>query len=177
VRSLLPPSCFFTCKRRPGEKTSLTAGLIAHESEEAHVPTNSQIVLDSIEVIWNKKELDRIPEFYTEEFVSYQGGFGLFSWNPGRDGLREIVETITKAFPDYLEEPEIVFEQGDLVIVRQDISGTNSGDSTFPATGRRMKVKDMMICRLKDGKLHEQWGLSDNYSMLIELGIIEPVVK
>lgn len=141
------------------------------------MPSNSQIVLDSIEVIWNQKDLSRIDEFYTEEFISHQGGYGLFEWPPGREGIRQIVTSVSTAFPDYLEEPEIVFEdETDLVIVRQSVSGTNSGDHTFPATGKTMRVKDMMICRLKDGKLHEQWGLTDHYSMLISLGLMEPLV-
>lgn len=138
--------------------------------------SNAQIVLDSIESVWNKGELDRIPEFYTDDFISYQGDHGLFEWPPGRDGLEQVVTTVRTAFPDYLEEPAIVFSEEDLVIVRQVISGTNTGDASFPATGKSMKVVDMMICRLKDGKLHEQWGLTDNYSMLIQLGMLEPLV-
>lgn len=140
------------------------------------MPDNAQIVLDSIEVIWNKADYDRIPEFYTEEFVSHQGAYGLWPWLPGRDGLRQIVTTMRTAFPDYHEAPAIVFSENDLVIVRQTISGTHTGDTTFPATGKQMGVVDMMICRLVDGKLHEQWGLSDTYSMLIQLGLMEPLV-
>ena len=48
--------------------------------------------------------------------------------------------------------------------------------TVLPATGKQMSVVDMMICRLRDGKLHEQWGLSDFYSMLIQLGLMEPLV-
>lgn len=138
--------------------------------------SNAQIVLDSIEVIWNKGELERIPEFYTEEFISHQGAYGLFQWPPGRAGLKQIVTTVKTVFPDYLEEPAIVFSENDLVIVRQTVSGTHTGAGALPVTGKQMIVTDMMICRLLDGKLHEQWGLTDNYSMLIQLGLMEPLV-
>jgi predicted SnoaL-like aldol condensation-catalyzing enzyme len=138
--------------------------------------SNAQIVLDSIEVIWNKGELERIPEFYTEEFISHQGGYGIWPWPPGRAGVNQVVTSMRTAFPDYLEEPAIVFSEGDMVIVRQTISGTHTGGTTLPATGKQMSVVDMMICRLRDGKLHEQWGLSDFYSMLIQLGLMEPLV-
>lgn len=137
---------------------------------------NAQIVLDSIEVIFNRAEVDRIPEFYTEDFRSHQGGFGLWEWKPGRDGLRDHITMTKTAWPDYREDPEIVFTDDDLVIIRMTISGTNTGDAVFPATNRRFEVKDMMICRIRDGKLHEQWGLTDHYTMLVQLGLIDTVV-
>ncbi|HCL3968283.1 TPA: ester cyclase [Pseudomonas aeruginosa] len=138
---------------------------------------NAQIVLDSIEVIWNRGEFDRIPEFYTEDFVSHQGGYSLWklTWDPGRDGLHRFVSKLREEFPDYHESPEVVFSEQDFVIVRQTISGTTRGTGVFPTSNQKMSVKDMMICRLKDRKLHEQWGLTDFYSMAIQLGLLEPI--
>lgn len=137
---------------------------------------NVQTVLKSIDVIFNKGQLDRIPEFYSPEFKSHQGGYGLMVWQPGWDGLHKHVSEIKKMWPDYHEEIELVFGAGELVTVRMNLSGTSLGDGALPHTGKSFKVKDMMICRVVDNRLVEQWGLTDNYSRLIELGYINPVV-
>ena len=140
------------------------------------VEDNIQAVLGSIDVIFNKGELDRIPEFYAPEFTSHQGNYGLMPWEPGREGLRKRVSMIRQMWPDYHEEVELIFGSGDLVSVRMTLSGTSKADGALPATGRAFDIKDMMICRVVDRKLVEQWGLSDNYSRLIQLGHIAPVV-
>lgn len=138
--------------------------------------SNVQTVLNSIDVIFNKGQLDRIPEFYSPEFKSHQGGYGLMLWEPGWDGLHKHVLEIRKMWPDYHEEIEFIFGAGELVTVRMNLSGTSLGDGPLPHTGKSFKVKDMMICRVVDNRLVEQWGLTDNYSRLIELGYINPVV-
>lgn len=137
---------------------------------------NVQTVLNSIDVIFNKGQLDRIPEFYSPEFKTHQGGYGLMVWEPGWDGLHKHVSEIRKMWPDYHEEIELIFGAGELVTVRMNLSGTSEGNGKLPPTGKSFKVKDMMICRVVDNKLVEQWGLTDNYSRLIELGYIHPVV-
>lgn len=136
---------------------------------------NCEIVEASIESIWNNKEYDRIPEFYTEDFFCHPTGIAIFpSWKPGHLGVKERIENVKNAFPDYRETPTIVFGEGDLVIVRQDVSGTNSGNGPFGGVaGVKFDVVDMMICRLKDGRLCEQWGLTDRYTQFVQLGLIK----
>lgn len=33
----------------------------------------------------------------------------------------------------------------------------------------------MMFCRVRDGKLVEQWGMFDQYWVLVQFGLLEPV--
>lgn len=139
--------------------------------------SNVQTVLDSIDVIFNKGELDRIPEFYSPDFRSHQGGgYGLMLWEPGWDGLRKHVSEIRKMWPDYHEEIELIFGAGELVTVRMNLTGTSLNDGVLPRNGKSFKVKDMMICRVVENRLVEQWGLTDNYSRVIQLGWMKPVV-
>lgn len=143
---------------------------------------NIRTVLGSIEDVFNDGRRELIPHYYAPEFISHQGGWGLWDWLPGLDGMATHITLTKEAWPDYTEHPEMVLEHGDIVAVRMTISGTNTGDVydtngrlLFKATGKRFEVKDMMFCRVRDGKLVEQWGLTDHYSMLIELGLCSPV--
>lgn len=143
---------------------------------------NVRTVVGSIAEIFNEARLDLIPHYYSPEFVSHQGGWGIWDWLPGLDGMATHIQLTKAAWPDYTEYPEIVFDKGGVVGVRMTIAGTNTGDVydtegrlLFKATGRRFEVKDMMFCRVHDNKLVEQWGLTDHYSMLIQLGLVQPI--
>lgn len=97
-------------------------------------------------------------------------------WEPGWDRLRKHVSEIRKMWPDYHEEIELIFGAGELVTVRMNLTGTSLNDGVLPRNGKSFKVKDMMICRVVENRLVEQWGLTDNYSRVIQLGWMKPVV-
>jgi predicted ester cyclase len=135
---------------------------------------NERLVRDAIEVVWNRAELDRIPEFYAADFVSHQPALGL-RWDPGHEGLRQLISRTKAQFPDYHETIEDAVASGDRVVLRLTNSGTDTGGTRSAApTGRSFEVRDFMLVRMADGKIAEQWGLIDLYSMYIQLGIIEP---
>lgn len=134
--------------------------------------THEQLVTEAIEVIWNRAELDRVEEFYAADFVSHQPESGL-TWNPGPDGVREIVSNAKAMFPDYHESIQDVIAQGDRVVLRLWNTGTLAGDG--PHAGRTFAVDDYMVVRIADGRIAEQWGLIDLYSMYVQLGMIEPL--
>ena len=42
----------------------------------------------------------------------------------------------------------------------------------MPPTGKRVTVDVMDLCRFSGGKIVEHWGLTDNLSMMQQLGAI-----
>lgn len=136
---------------------------------------NAQVVRDSIEFIWNRGELGRVEDFYTADFRCHAAGASIWEWGTGPAGVAGIVSEIRTTFPDYLESPQIVLVEGDLVAVRQTVTGTNTGPGRFAPTGKSFQVIDTMICRIDEGKLAEQWGLFDQYSLCIQLGLQAPI--
>ncbi len=136
--------------------------------------TNEQLVRTAFETIWNRGEVSRCREFYTENFQAHYPPGGP-SWGKGPDGVRAILTLIRNAFPDYHEKIEELISSGDRVVARMTNSGTHKGPLPIaPATGKSFEVVDIAICRIEDGKIAEQWGLSDNLSLLLQLGLIQP---
>ena len=43
---------------------------------------------------------------------------------------------------------------------------------SIPPTGKQMTVSSIIIARIADGKIVEEWGLDDQMGMLQQLGII-----
>jgi len=142
-----------------------------------------QIAIDCIESVWTGGQIDRIPEFYTEDFYCKQPGPSL-NWTGGpedgawlgHDGVRAAVSQVRAVFPDYTETPEHVVASGDMVAMRMINRGTHAGEpiGRFPASGKKFEVVDTMFVRFRDGKIAEQWGLFDEYAAGVELGLIEP---
>jgi predicted ester cyclase len=134
---------------------------------------NKALVREITEVIWNQKRLERIPEFYSPEYVAdYR------PYSPERKGLEAIkgmVERAHASFPDYHEELRELIAEGDLVAVGITISGTQQGEwGGLPPTGKRVEINEIVILEIKDGKVVRQRGVADNLTALRQLGVIPP---
>jgi hypothetical protein len=70
---------------------------------------------------------------------------------------------------------EDIIAEGDLVACRFTMTGTNTGEFMgMPATGRAVSVPGVDILRFKTGKVVEHWGLTDELSLLQQLGLLPP---
>jgi predicted ester cyclase len=78
------------------------------------------------------------------------------------------------AFPDYRETIEDLIASRDRVVTRLTIRGTHEGPLPFaPATGKSIEIADTSIFRIEDGKIAEQWAVTDQLSLLVQLGQVE----
>lgn len=131
---------------------------------------NKTLVRELTEVIWNRRDLDRIPEFYTPDFV---GDYRPYALRQGHEGVRAMVEGAWAAFPDYHEEVRELVAEGDRVVVHLTISGTQQGQwGPLPPTGKRAEFDEIVILQIHDGKVAGQRGVVDNLSALRQLGVI-----
>lgn len=131
---------------------------------------NEQIVRDACRVIWSEGDISRVSEFYADHIV---GHYPLTEWSDGIEGVRELATTIRQGFPDYHEQIDELLCAGDKVIVRLTITGTHLGSLYgLPATRNRVTFTDVTVCRIENGKIAEQWGLSDHFTLYLQLGLI-----
>ena len=93
---------------------------------------------------------------------------------PGPAGARQILAELTTAFPDLDIKIEDVLQEGNKVIVRSKISGTQRGPLVgFPATNRKMSIQAIDIHEFKDGKIVRTWHTEDWMSGLHQLGVFD----
>src|SRR5262245_61611773 len=132
---------------------------------------NKRIVREITEKIWNRRCLDLIPQFYAADFVAdYRPYVPL---REGHQGIREMVERAWATFPDYHEELHELVAEGDRVVARLTISGTQQGQwGPLPPTGRRVEFEEIVILQIRDGKVCRQRGIADNLSALRQLGVV-----
>jgi steroid delta-isomerase-like uncharacterized protein len=133
--------------------------------------TNEEIVRTACQVIWTDGDVSRIGEFYADDF---QADYPITNWGKGLEGLKQLAIDQRIAFPDYRERIDELIDAGDRIIVRLTIRGTHKGPlPNLPATGKSIEFSDVTICRIQNGKIVEQSGLSDYLTVYVQLGVIE----
>ena len=118
--------------------------------------------------------LDLIDEFFHDDFVEHEEFPGL---PPGKDAVRFFVTTTLEAFPDFSVDVEDLIVEDNKVASRVRFSGTHKGEFLgIPATGNKVDFPVIDILAFRDGKATDHWAVTDQLTMLTQLGVIEPPV-
>ena len=91
-----------------------------------------------------------------------------------REGHKQFFIALRNAFPDLELSIEDQIAEGDKVVTRWIARGTHRGEFMgIPPTGKRVVLSGIDIDRVADGKLAECWTVSDDLSLLKQLGVLE----
>jgi steroid delta-isomerase-like uncharacterized protein len=89
----------------------------------------------------------------------------------GAEGLRQGVELLRAAFPDFTVTEDDSIAEGDKVVARCTVSGTHEGEFLgAPASGKSFSSQEIMIARFRDGLVVELWSVVDELSQREQLG-------
>jgi steroid delta-isomerase-like uncharacterized protein len=135
------------------------------------IDANTAIVRRLIEAAWNRGDEAAVDDLVDARYV------GTFASHPeplhGPAAFRRFVGGFRSAFPDLHFTPEDVITTGDRVVVRWTVTGTHRGDLMgIPGTGKRVASAGIWIHRLAGGKIVEQWGVSDIFGLLQQVGAL-----
>jgi len=93
-----------------------------------------------------------------------------------REDYKRWVTQTRSAFPDLHFTIEDVIVEGEQVVVRWTMRGTNTGDIVtlmhIPATGKQVTLTGIGISRSVEGKTVELWNEQDYLSLFQQLGLI-----
>ena len=91
----------------------------------------------------------------------------------GAAGLQEMVEGYHAALSNMRVEIEQQFSAGDRVATVSTIRGVHDGDLMGAApTGREVAFEMITISRFEDGRIAEEWEVSDTASLLAQIGAL-----
>ncbi len=77
------------------------------------------------------------------------------------------------AFPDLEAKVVATAVDGDEVWVQSAVTGTHQGElNGVPPSGKKISIALFDRIKTRDGKAVEHWGLSDNLTMMIQIGAI-----
>jgi steroid delta-isomerase-like uncharacterized protein len=127
------------------------------------------IALDFFDQIWNQKDESAIDRFLSENTAGNDPDFGM-----GREGFRKQWKEWIAAFPDLHFEVTDLVAEGDKVVSRWVLTGTQTGEYLgSPGDGKKIRVEGMSLDRIVDGVLVEGFDGWDNYGFRKQLGLVE----
>jgi steroid delta-isomerase-like uncharacterized protein len=93
----------------------------------------------------------------------------------GRQGLKLMIAIFRTAFPDLHCKVEDEIVEGDKFAVRWSMRGTHGGMFLGnPPTGKQVDVLGIIFGRIENGRIIEDWTLTDQLEILQQLGIVPP---
>lgn len=118
-------------------------------------------VVREIEAAWDSNQLDRLDSLFAPDFVQHSA----FPGAPATlDGAKQAHQASIQTFPDRKTSIEEIVAEGDTVVVRVRMTGTNEGGLpafNILANGNKVDTQWVSIYRLRDGKVVEHRGIMD----------------
>lgn len=91
----------------------------------------------------------------------------------GVQAMKEVFVALHHGFPDLRVRIDDLLQDGDKVVARQTVTGTNLGEFMgLPPTGRPVTYTEIFIFRFSQGRVAETWGVVDLLSQRRQLGLI-----
>jgi predicted ester cyclase len=123
------------------------------------IASNTETARRALEVACAGKEPGAIDEVYAEAFVDHVNSMEYH----GTDGARKSVALYLELFPDLEFVVEEQVTEGDRVASRWTLHGTHRA--------RRVELWGIVISRLEDCKIVEDWAASDSLALVRQLGL------
>ena len=123
------------------------------------------------EEVWNQGRLEILDELLSPAYINHTPSAG--NPPPGPDGLKPIVAAMRRAFPDLHFAIEDVIAGRDTVVIRTTMTGTHDGELFgIPPTHHKVRVMQIQIERVKNGRIVEHWRVTDELTLMRQLGVV-----
>lgn len=112
-----------------------------------------------------------VDELCSPDLIEHQ--FGLSG--TGAEAIAKVKKGIVDvhaAMPDLRFSIEDWAQRDDIIWVRAEASGTNTGPFLGPPTGLPVRFTVIDIARVVDGRIVEHWGVPDRFELLVRAGRI-----
>jgi len=130
----------------------------------------NKAVFEKLMSALNAKDLATMESLIADDFVDNDAMPGMA---PGRQGMIDMMGMFVAAFPDLNVVVEHWVAEGNLVVGVMTTKGTQTGEFMgMPASGKNFSVREMHMVRVANGKMAEHWGLSNEMSMMQQLGLM-----
>jgi steroid delta-isomerase-like uncharacterized protein len=142
-----------------------------HKNESSTIDKNKKIADLYFNEVWNKGNVNLLDSLLTKDYINHTPSAPTI---PGPNGLRPIILAIRKAFPDLHFDIKEVITTEEYITIRTVMTGTQK-DTLFGIlpTGKYIEVNQINIERVKNGRITEHWRITDELTMMKQLGIVK----
>ncbi|MDQ3847973.1 MAG: ester cyclase, partial [Thermoproteota archaeon] len=133
---------------------------------------NKQVVRQFFESL-GRHDMERMERLLVSstQYCFHPSGMPHMDWN----GHKQLLATITRAFPDLQHDIKDMVAEGDRVALRLIVTGTYTGEfHGIPPSGKKISLDEMVFLTIVDGRITEGWITSDTMSFMQQIGAIPP---
>ena len=120
--------------------------------------------------VLNSHNVAGLKSFVSNDFIDHNP----YPGHSGK-GLADLTAQLNEfltAIPDLHVTVDLMVAEEDKVVTYLTMTGTNSGPfGNMPASNKPVKFNGIDIVHVKDGKASERWGLSDDLTMMTQMGL------
>lgn len=110
------------------------------------------------EAVLEQGRSEAIADFFAPGYVAHVSGQTL----KGHHAVAGVMEALRGAVPELRVDVEILVEGDDRVAWLRTCRGTQSGAfKGFPASGKALQWRDMVVSRFERGLIAEEWVVTD----------------
>jgi steroid delta-isomerase-like uncharacterized protein len=136
--------------------------------DTARVAVNERVVGSFIQDVLNGHHGDHAVRYLAPDMQWHGGTVGTVA---GRDNVAGLMTTVVTSIPDLHAAVQDVFGQGNEVVVRLVVTGTQRGPLLgIPASGRAVSWNATDLFRLDGGQIVEEWAAEDFTAILNDTG-------
>jgi predicted ester cyclase len=129
---------------------------------------NKEVFRRVIEEGFNKGDLQALDDCFPSIYVEHQ-----FDLPSTLEQFKGTIRFLRETFSPFSLTIEDMVAEGDKVWARMTGRGTDGkGFMGRPPTDRSFAITVIDVCRLKDGKIVEHWGVPDRFHQLAQLGLL-----
>lgn len=132
--------------------------------------TSKELYRRWIDEAWTKGNVDVLDDLHTPDFFDHSGLPGV---SPDTAGVKQFIAGLHAAFSDLAITIEDMVAEGDRLVGRWVMTGTNTGSfNGMPATGRPVSLSGFDLLRVEGDRFAEVWAVADIAGMLQQLGVM-----
>jgi predicted ester cyclase len=128
------------------------------------VAANREVTRTALEQVCARGDMTLAPSCYHEDFADHVGSLDYH----GLDGVRRSTALYQALFDDLAFEVVDQVAEGDRVASRFVLSGSNRG--------RHVRLWGIVISRVRDGRIVEDWSAFDSLEVLKQLGLLRTLL-
>jgi steroid delta-isomerase-like uncharacterized protein len=136
--------------------------------DPAGVTANERVVLAFMQDVLDEHHGDHATRYLTQDMQWHGGTVGTVA---GRDNVTGLMTAVVTSIPDLHASVQDIFGQGDKVVVRLVVTGTQKGPLLgIPASNRPVRWDAIDLYHLRNGKISEEWAGEDFTAFLNDTG-------
>jgi steroid delta-isomerase-like uncharacterized protein len=135
---------------------------------------NKAIVRRWFDEVLSRGDMDALDSICAECHPQFAVVRGVMEPAPlGMSGLKSLITGLRSAFPDLQATVEEQIAEGDKVVTRVTMRGTQRGEfQGMPATGQSFTIPGVSIWEVRGNLLIQEWVSWDAMGMMQQLGAI-----